>query len=276
MNDMNQLITLPHSGTTTSRIGLGCGRIVGRSTLRESRAIVETALDLGVRHFDTAPSYGMGTSEEVLGEVLAGVEGVTITTKVGPPRGLYSARVNLARKLLKPGLDRLRSLKTIARRAYAPTLSTAFSRPRYDFCRDRVRREFDHSLRLLRRQSVDFFLAHEPHTDDLNPLLREVFTELVDEKRIRAWGVGVDARSLPLHQFGTVWQSGWPIDPSVYPLDKTYLFHGVLRHAPRDQHGNFKSKPGQLIRSALETFPTCIVLVSAANARRLRELLTQI
>ena len=37
-------------------------------------AMVERALDLGINYFDTAPLYGQGRSEKVLGHALKGVD----------------------------------------------------------------------------------------------------------------------------------------------------------------------------------------------------------
>lgn len=72
--------------TGIDRIGLGCARLMGGSEAASSRKLVEVALALGIRHFDTAPYYGEGASETVLGNVLGGVEGVTVTTKIGIAR----------------------------------------------------------------------------------------------------------------------------------------------------------------------------------------------
>jgi len=55
----------------------------GDAAARE--AAVRHALDRGVTFFDTAPSYGNGASEMLLGRVLGGRrDAVTIATKVGP------------------------------------------------------------------------------------------------------------------------------------------------------------------------------------------------
>jgi aryl-alcohol dehydrogenase-like predicted oxidoreductase len=270
-------IELPGTGIRTSCIGLGCGQIVGRLTLRESRRLIETALDLGITHFDTAPSYGMGTSEEALGEVLAGIPGITVATKVGPARGVYSARANVARKFLKPVLDRVGSLKRVARRAYAPGAGAGAAssqvRPRYDFSRDRVRRELETSLRLLRRQQVDIYLAHEPHPDDLAAGSSEVFRALQSEDLVRAWGVGISARSAPWAPSVGIWQSGWPQAAATYPTGLAYIFHGVLRHAPRSAGGTLLRPAPEILREAMAARPDVLFLVSAANPGRLRELL---
>src|SRR5262245_5656199 len=99
------------SKISITRIGFGCARIHGGSELRASARLIEAALALGVRHFDTAPSYGGGLSETVLGSALAGVQDATITTKIGirrPERvpARYSARV-LYRRFARPVISRL-------------------------------------------------------------------------------------------------------------------------------------------------------------------------
>jgi len=52
---------------------------------REALALLEFAYELGIRYFDTAPSYGDGVSEIRLGRFLAGArhEGITVATKFG-------------------------------------------------------------------------------------------------------------------------------------------------------------------------------------------------
>ena len=47
-------------------------------------AMVERALELGINYFDTAPLYGQGRSEKVLGHALKGVDApYYLATKVG-------------------------------------------------------------------------------------------------------------------------------------------------------------------------------------------------
>ncbi|MFT5367059.1 MAG: diketogulonate reductase-like aldo/keto reductase [Candidatus Latescibacterota bacterium] len=56
----------------------------GGADLKESMAAIHTALDHGITTFDTAPSYGFGLSEELIGRAIAGQRNrVYIATKVG-------------------------------------------------------------------------------------------------------------------------------------------------------------------------------------------------
>ncbi|MGW2106033.1 aldo/keto reductase [Streptomyces sp. NPDC001948] len=58
-------------GPQLSVVGLGCNNFGMRLDAEASRAVVATALDAGITHFDTAEMYGEGKSEEFLGAALA-------------------------------------------------------------------------------------------------------------------------------------------------------------------------------------------------------------
>ena len=77
------------TGWQVSEIGLGGSWFYGRPEMgllpvSHGVSVVERALELGVNYFDTAPLYGQGRSEEVLGTALQGVsEPYYLATKVG-------------------------------------------------------------------------------------------------------------------------------------------------------------------------------------------------
>ena len=72
-----------------SEVGLGGSWFYGRpefglKPFSYGARIVERSLELGINYFDTAPLYGQGRSEEVLGAALKGVtEPYYLATKVG-------------------------------------------------------------------------------------------------------------------------------------------------------------------------------------------------
>ena len=70
------------------RLGLGCAPLGNLGTVftdDEAGEILEAAWEVGVRHFDTAPHYGLGLSEERLGRFLATKprDEFVVSTKVG-------------------------------------------------------------------------------------------------------------------------------------------------------------------------------------------------
>ena len=67
-----QFRKLGASGLQVSAIGLGCNPFGNEVDLETARLIVDRAIDLGVKYFDSADSYYEGRSEEYLG---AGAEG---------------------------------------------------------------------------------------------------------------------------------------------------------------------------------------------------------
>src|SRR6478609_3944832 len=102
-----------------SRIGLGTWAIGGWlwGGTEESDAIstIHAALDNGINLIDTAPVYGFGRSEELVGKALEGGrrEGAIIATKVGLDWGSGEILRNSTPARLRRGLeDSLRRLKT--------------------------------------------------------------------------------------------------------------------------------------------------------------------
>jgi aryl-alcohol dehydrogenase-like predicted oxidoreductase len=151
-------IEIGASGLTTSRIGLGTwaigGRMWGGTNEAEAIATIRSAIDRGVTLIDTAPAYGFGRSEEIVGRALA--EGglrdkVQIATKVG-----------LGWKDDKLFRD---------------------SRPAH------IRREIEASLRRLRTDVIDVYQVHWPDLETRFAETARVMDDLRREGKIRAVGV---------------------------------------------------------------------------------------
>ncbi len=108
------------SGICSSVVGFGTwpigGARYGQSDDSDATAAIHAALDAGVTLFDTAPSYGNGHAEELLGSALLGLrERATIVTKGGMVSdenafitGLDSSRAHLV-KGLEDSLIRLKT-----------------------------------------------------------------------------------------------------------------------------------------------------------------------
>lgn len=76
------------NGFALPRLGLGCatqGNLLQKRTDDEAHAVFDAAWEAGIRHFDTAPHYGLGLSERRLGRFLATKprEEFVLSTKVG-------------------------------------------------------------------------------------------------------------------------------------------------------------------------------------------------
>jgi aryl-alcohol dehydrogenase-like predicted oxidoreductase len=76
------------SGLKVSAVGLGCNNFGMRCDAKQTQAVVDRAIDLGVTLFDTADVYSSGQSEQLLGQALgARRKDVIIATKFGLPMG---------------------------------------------------------------------------------------------------------------------------------------------------------------------------------------------
>ena len=83
-------VTISGTNLQASRVGLGTwamgGWMWGGTDERESIRTIHAALDKGINLIDTAPAYGFGRSEEIVGKAVAASghrDKVIIATKVG-------------------------------------------------------------------------------------------------------------------------------------------------------------------------------------------------
>ena len=108
-------------GPALAPVALGCGNFGGIGSAPEffgqglaedaARALMDSAWELGIRHFDTADAYGGGRSELAIGRWIAS-RGVVpeVTTKTYNPMtsgGDYGLRPERVARQLEASLDRL-------------------------------------------------------------------------------------------------------------------------------------------------------------------------
>ena len=123
---------LGRTGISVSEVGCGGFQFTGEFGVpkQEALAIIQAALEAGVNYFDTAPMYGFGESEELVGRGLLGFDRrpIVVSGKVGW----------LDRTVVRAGGDA----------AYTDSQA--------------IIRVVEHSLWLLRRDRLDVAMIHEP------------------------------------------------------------------------------------------------------------------
>jgi D-threo-aldose 1-dehydrogenase len=76
-----------NTALSVTTLGLGCASLAGNGgavPADQARATVAHARAVGINYFDTAPQYGLGRSEHLVGDVLReDHQGLVISTKVG-------------------------------------------------------------------------------------------------------------------------------------------------------------------------------------------------
>lgn len=135
---------------------LGAGTIARGLSEKEALNMVRKAVEWGVNFFDTAPNYGLGTSESRLGEALKGFDRskIVINTKFG--------------HTVSGGRN----------------YSAAY-----------IRESLEGSLRRLNMEYVDSLIIHNPPFEILNGNKSDHFEELErlkEEGKIKGYGASVD------------------------------------------------------------------------------------
>jgi methylglyoxal reductase len=163
-------IRIGRSGIEASVVGMGTWAIGGDSQWgtsddAESIRAIHRARDLGVTLIDTAPAYGLGHSEEVVGKALAGRRGdYVLSTKCG-------LRWDIREGSLKMERDGVRILIN--------------TRP------ERIAEEIEISLKRLETDYIDIYIVHWPELPDFpTPIADTVggLLELKKQGKIRAIG----------------------------------------------------------------------------------------
>jgi aryl-alcohol dehydrogenase-like predicted oxidoreductase len=151
-----EFVDIPHTQLKVSRVALGTwamgGWMWGGTDQRESVATIHAALQQGINLIDTAPAYGFGVSEEIVGAALKGVRSqAVIATKVG--------------------------------------LEWRDGKVYRNATRARILQEVDDSLRRLGTDYIDIYQVHWP--DPLVPVeeTAEAMRSLYEQGKIRAIGV---------------------------------------------------------------------------------------
>ena len=182
-------IALGNSGRLTTRLGFGCSSLMGAMGRRGSLAMLESAFDAGVRHFDVAPIYGYGEAEGCLGEFLLRhrIE-VTVTTKYGIPPAKKSTLLGLGRRVAGPILQHVPGLK---QRLASVANAVARNDEKASFTPEQARESLDRSLAALRTDHIDVWLLHEVEAANLQDdrLLRFLEGE-VEKGTIGTFGIG--------------------------------------------------------------------------------------
>jgi aryl-alcohol dehydrogenase-like predicted oxidoreductase len=181
---------LGQTGIQTSLLAFGCARL--GSTLnalshRQSIALLNEALDLGVTHFDTASIYGQGDSERLIAQALRTRRNeFCLSTKAGQRLSVQQAFLTSAKRPLRLLAQYLPPVRRRLSRQRALGVSRCFI-PEY------VGRSLEASLRRLRTDVVDIFYLHSPSTVDLqNDELWRLVEHWIRDGKIRSFGVSCD------------------------------------------------------------------------------------
>lgn len=236
-----ETIELGRIGRKTTRLGFGCGSVMGVLGRTDSLAMLESAFDAGIRHFDVAPAYGYGEAEGCMGEFLARHAGeFTVATKFGIPASSGRSLKGIARKIARPLLKSMPGLKkSLPGVAVAVAHSDTHVRgPNPIFSAEKARTSIEKSLAALKVDNIDILLLHEARAMDLNDdgMLR-LFEDFVAAGTIGAFGVGSEGSKIPAllekkPAYCHVLQYEWSVLDAMIPASESFRLH----HRSLTQH----------------------------------------
>jgi D-threo-aldose 1-dehydrogenase len=172
-----------------TELGFGSATIAGMNgtvvSAEQARATTSAAIDAGIGYFDTAPHYGFGSAEHLLGDALRfRPEQFALSTKVG--------------RLLRP-------IRHDSERTMESPWTTPFPfEIVYNYSYDGIMRSFEHSLQRLGLGKIDILLVHDigvqthgedgnrKHWADLKDGGYRALDELRSQGLVSAIGLGVN------------------------------------------------------------------------------------
>ncbi|HEX3967312.1 MAG TPA: aldo/keto reductase [Edaphobacter sp.] len=291
-----QTILLADTNRSTTRLGFGCGNLMGALGRRDSLKLLESAYDAGIRHFDVAPMYGYGEAESCVGEFLQHHRGqITITTKYGisPPK--KSAIITLGRQIAGPIVKKIPGIKrTLARAANSVTRNNA----RPAFTAAEAKESLTRSLAALRTDHIDLLLLHEATVADLqDESLLQLLESEVQQGTIGSFGIGSSSEKIPAllaerPAYCRTLQYEWSIlDPLIRSPEHFRIHHRALTDNFRAVHSSlFKNKSlckqwsvltntdlsrpeslaNLMLKAALVMNPASIILFSSKNPQHIQ------
>jgi len=141
---------------------IGGGAMIGNTAIgwgnandKESTLAIRRSLDLGINFFDTADIYGLGHSEQLIGNLLENKKDVIIATKVG----------NVSR-------------------------DEQFT---VDYSKEYILKACEESLKRLKRDCIDYYQLHSARISHLQQgECVEAMEQLQKQGKIRYWGISLN------------------------------------------------------------------------------------
>lgn len=217
-NEVRKMTYIPlgNTGLNVSKIALGTAGFCyfyGDYDIEECKKTVHEAIKKGINIIDTAPWYGHGESEKILGLCLEGI-----------PRKAYYLNTKCCRYAKDPALM-------------------------FDFSAERTRRSIDESLKRLKQDYVDVLQIHDiEFSENLDLVLKETLPTVQEICRTgKARYIGITGYPLSVLK-ECVERSHVPIDTVL-----TYCRSTMIDNSLDDYLNFFQSKNLGIINAAVQS-----------------------
>lgn len=149
------------SGRVTTCLGFGMATLMREPSRYVRRGVLERAYELGIRHFDVAPLYGLGRAEPELGEFLSvnGITDATVVTKFGLAPSRRARLVAPIQGPIRSAMRRSELIRRLGKSAERSSGTVQALPPAI------LGESVERSLEQLRVDRVDALILHEVRWD---------------------------------------------------------------------------------------------------------------
>ena len=179
-----------------SNVGFGCVNLTSFTSKRNALELLSFVFDNGVRWFDTAPLYGNGYSEYILGEFIKKLSKndrseLKIVSKFGlGPETIGSLPIDLALKL-----NRLKKILALSSPLKNNQEVQSIVSPRI-FDIKNIQNQLENSLKKLRVEQLYGYLGHELLPGFLGDDIKKYLIDSKKDGKILNLGIGVNSTSI--------------------------------------------------------------------------------
>ena len=260
-----------------SNLGFGCVSLTQHTFLKSAQNILANAFDEGITHFDTAPVYGNGFSEKILGSFIKNKRSrLTVTTKCGLGN-FNQPTIHLKIALPLNAIKNKLRKKVVNAETTHPTLL-----PFRAIDINYIRHHLEKSLQNLQTEFIDYYLLHEAMPSFLTPDALDYLNEQKQKGIIGELGIAANyinllqAKNNELEGF-TVLQyengPGYTTDDIKikYPGNK-HFYHSALRSINYlDKKYSSSEWAGIILNRASKINPSGKILFSTNKSKRLMD-----
>ena len=262
-----------------SNLGFGCVALTKHKTVAEATKMLSLTFSEGITHFDTAPLYGQGYSEKILGIFLKGKRSaVTVTTKCGL---LPQHASSISPYIMLPLNAIKKRIKTTELKYNNSTDAPAPLKFRpIDLAY--VKKSLEVSLKNLKTDYIDYYFLHEALPAFLSDGAKKYLYDAKESGVIKSLGISagyVNLVNLEEEEI-TEWECLQYENNKFYNSDfaikkfetKKHFFHSTLKFLKKaNESGNSKSQlAGILLNNACRNNKLGKVLFSTSVIENLR------
>ena len=258
------------------KIGFGGGKLSVMPTLQSALNILEAAYQSGIRYYDTAPLYGGGYSEKIIGKFSKNKRNkIFIATKVGlNPAKEYTISPSIALPLNYVK----RKIKNTDYSTQSNDTPTVL--PYRLITKEYIKTSFEKSLRNLQTDYIDYYLLHEALPSFLDDGAIDYLAGLKNDGYISKLGIAasyinyfeLDKNSLSLWDALQYEYSSKGESNKLYAQfpDQEHTLHGILKNkkAP-DAILPIQSRAGYVLMDCLKKNIADRVLFSTSKLSNL-------